>query len=66
MAEWKPIFEHFQSKRATIDSIYASIPDLNPGRARTAKDFLEGFWRTIADDRMAKREISDQCQRLGM
>ncbi len=66
LAEWKPVFEMFQSKRTAIDSIYGSIAAMNPGRARAARDYLDGFWRTIADDRLAKREISDVCQKQGM
>ena len=64
--EWKPIFEHFLSKRAAIDSVYDAIPQMNPSKAKAAKDYLDEFWKIIADDRRAKREIADQCQKIGM
>jgi len=66
LAEWKPVFAHFLSKRAAVDSIYASIPQMSPARVKDAKSFLEDFWKTIADDRRAKYEIVDECQKDGM
>ena len=66
VADWKPTFTMFLSKRAAIDSIYDNLPQLSPGKVRSSKDYLEGFWRTIADDRVARREIADQCQKEGM
>lgn len=66
LAEWKPVFAHFLSKRAAVDSIYASIPQMNPARAKDAKSFLDDFWKTISDDRRAKYEIVEECQKEGM
>lgn len=66
LAEWKPIFEYFQSKRSAVDSVYASIPGLSPGRARDASEYLADFWKVIANDRDAKADIVDRCQKLGM
>ncbi|MEA3245240.1 MAG: hypothetical protein U9Q74_03680 [Gemmatimonadota bacterium] len=64
--EWKPVFAYFQSKRAAIDSVYGTIPDLSPGRAKDARSYLDDFWKVIANDRDAKAEIVDRCQKLGM
>ena len=66
MDEWKPIIAYFQSRRAAVDSIYDAIPQLSPARAKDAKEYLDGFWRTIADDRQAKVELTQKCQKLGM
>lgn len=66
LAEWKPVFAQFASKRATIDSIYASIPQLKPNKVKDAKEFLNDFWKTIGDDRQAKYEIVEECQKQGM
>lgn len=64
--EWKPIFALFQSRRAAIDSVYGSIPQLDQGRVKTARAFLEDFWGTIGDDRRARSEIVQRCEKLGM
>lgn len=63
---WKPIFAEFQKQRAAIDSVYGTIPQMKPARAKDAKDYLKDFWETIANDRAAKREIVDVCQKQGM
>lgn len=66
LAEWKPIFAHFQSKKGAIDSIYASLPQMTPNRLKTSKEYLDEFWKTIADDRRAKYDIVEECQKQGM
>ncbi|MBM4194403.1 MAG: hypothetical protein FJ202_08510 [Gemmatimonadetes bacterium] len=64
--EWKPVFALFQAQRAKIDAIYDNIPGIAPNRVKSSREFLNDFWNTIADDRRAKREISEECQRHGM
>lgn len=64
--EWRPIFALFQAKRAAVDSIYGAIPQMSPSRAKDAKEFLQGFWQTLADDGRAKVELTERCQKLGM
>ena len=49
-----------------VDTLYASIPDISPSRVKESKAFLEDFWKTISDDRRAKYEIVEECQKLGM
>lgn len=66
LAEWKPVFAQFLSKRQAVDSIYGSITLLNKSRLKDSKDFLDDFWKTISDDRKAKYEIVDECQKQGM
>lgn len=66
VATWKPIFAEFLAKKNAIDSIYGSIAPMKPGRAKDSKEFLSDFWRVIGDEKLAKREISDTCQKLGM
>ena len=66
VAAWKPIFAEFQAKKSAIDSIYGSIPQLKPDKVKNAKEFLVDFWRVIGDDRIAKREITETCQKQGM
>jgi hypothetical protein len=63
---WKPIFAEFQAKKNAIDSIYGAIAPLKPGRAKESREFLSDFWRVIGDDKLAKREIAETCQKLGM
>jgi hypothetical protein len=64
-AEWQPIFARFTAARPAIDSIYASIPDLDPKRKATTLAYFEQFWKTIANPREAKRELIDPCLSRG-
>lgn len=66
LAEWKPVFAQFLAKRAWVDTLYASIPEIMPSRVKESKSFLEDFWKTISDDRRAKYEIVEECQKQGM
>jgi hypothetical protein len=66
VSEWKPVFEEFKAKRAAMDSVYGAIPQLKPNRARDAREYLVDFWNVIGDDRLARREIAETCQRAGM
>lgn len=66
VAQWKPVFELFQSKRAAVDSIYGAVPGMSPGRAKDSRQYLDDFWKVIANDREAKAEISERCQKAGM
>ena len=67
LAEWKPVFAQFLAKRAAVDSVYASLATyMKPNRIKDAKDFLNDFWKTISDDRQAKYEIVEECQKQGM
>ncbi len=65
-AEWAPIIAHFQAKRGAMDSVYASIPQLSPARVKSSREYLDGFWKDIANPGVVKREIVEECQKLGM
>ncbi len=64
--QWAPTIEHFKSRRAAYDSVWAaSVPGLEPKRRDEAKAWLDGFWEVLDDPRRFKREIVDQCQPHG-
>lgn len=66
VADWKPVFAEFQAKKTAFDSVWTSIPQMKPDRSKNARDFLVDFWKVIGDDRIAKREIAETCQKAGM
>jgi hypothetical protein len=66
LEQWKPMFAAFLAKRAVIDSIYDSVPGMNPARVKTAKEYWAETFKILADDRRAKYEIVEECQRQGM
>jgi hypothetical protein len=66
VAAWKPVFAEFQAKKGAIDSVLSSVPNWGPGPMKNAKEFLVDFWKVIGDERIAKREITETCQKAGM
>ncbi len=65
-AEWAPIIAHFQAKKGAMDSVLTSITQLAPGRLKSTREFLDGFWKDMANPGMVKRELVEECQKLGM
>lgn len=64
--EWAPTVAHFQSKRAAIDSVWASpIAGLDARRRDDAKAFLDSFWPILTDARRFQRMVVEICQRQG-
>jgi len=50
----------FRARRAELQAVLTSIPQLDEGRRRTASAFLDGFFRDIAtDDDVTKRVLKD-------
>jgi hypothetical protein len=66
VATWKPVFDEFVAKKGAIDSLWGAIPQLSPARTKNAREFLVDFWKVIGDERLAKREIGETCQKAGM
>lgn len=64
-AQWQPHVARFIAARPAVDSIYKSIPALDPKTTKTAMGFLDDFYKTISDPRQIKRELIDPCQRAG-
>lgn len=64
-AKWQPYFAQFTAVRPAIDSIYSSIPSLEPKRVKTAIEWYNEFYKTLADPRATKRDLIDRCERDG-
>lgn len=64
--QWAPTIAHFQARRAALDSIWSlPLPGQDPRRLADAAGYLNEFWAVLDDPRRFKREVIDQCQRLG-
>jgi hypothetical protein len=62
---WAPVVAHFLSKRAAIDSMYASIPDLDPAYLARIRTFWNRGWRTLEDPKAFRGAIVGECQAKG-
>ncbi len=65
-AEWAPIIAHFQSKRAAVDSLWATpLAGLEPKRQADGKAFLDQLWPILADPKRVERDLVKTCQKIG-
>ncbi len=60
-----PVFARFTAKRAAIDSIYATLPQLSPDKVKKMRSYFDDFWKLAANPRLAQREFRDGCQEKG-
>lgn len=63
--QWQPYVDRFVAARPAIDSIYNSIPSLDPKRLKSSLEWYGDFYKTLADPRQLKRALIDPCQRDG-
>ncbi|MCU0618772.1 MAG: hypothetical protein MUF40_02545 [Gemmatimonadaceae bacterium] len=62
---WAPVVAHVLSKRAAIDSMYASIPDLDPAYLARIRAFWTRGWRTLEDPKAFRSAVIGECQAKG-
>ena len=65
LESWQPIFDRFIAARPKVEAIYASLPGLDPRRARTTLAYLADFYQLIGEPKAARRAITDGCQPRG-
>jgi len=62
---WQPVFDRFNAARPQVEALYASLPGLDPRRARTTLAYFADFYKLIADPKVARRAITEGCQPRG-
>ena len=65
-AQWQPYFEKMNAAKADLLAVYDNLPGLRPDYVRSAKSYLEEFFRTINSPALAKRALIDACVKIGM
>jgi hypothetical protein len=61
-SEFDVVLEKFRSKKAEVMALYDSIPDLNDGYRRQARQYLESFYAATERSRL-KKTLVDGCVR---
>ena len=64
-SQWQPHLDRFIAARAAIDSIYNSIPGLDPKRVKSSIEWYADVYKTLGDPRQIKRALIDPCQKDG-
>ena len=62
---YAPVLARFTEKRAAIDSIFATIPQLTPEKVKKMRGYFDEFWKLAANPKQAAREFKDGCQQRG-
>ncbi|MEP6834025.1 MAG: hypothetical protein ABJB74_11550 [Gemmatimonas sp.] len=65
VAQWQPTLDWFVAARPAIDSIYKSIPSLEPRVVKSSLEYYNDFYKAFADPKAIKRNLIDPCQRAG-
>jgi hypothetical protein len=65
-AQLEPFFVKFRAVKADVMALYDSVPDLDEKYRRSARSYLEGFYRIIDKPGDVKRAFVDGCDRAGM
>jgi hypothetical protein len=66
--EFKATIDLFRSKRATIDGLFATVPQLQPGKVKSMKSFFDDFWKSTDSPKGLQglqRDLGDDCQKVG-
>lgn len=63
--EFKAVIDLFRSKRATIDGLFAAVPQLQPNRVKSMKAFFDDFWKSTDNPKGLQRDLADDCQKVG-
>jgi hypothetical protein len=53
----------FNEKRPAILAVYDSVPGMEPGIARSGREYVEEFFRVINDPRRVRRDILGDCEK---
>ncbi len=65
--EFEPYFVRFREARPAIEAVYDSVPSLQSGYVRQARNYLDEFYRIIERPERVTRALIDGCDsRAGM
>jgi len=60
-AQFAPVLATFNARRDAMLALYDSLPALDRGYAKWAKDYVRQFYETINDTRALKDAVNDAC-----
>lgn len=62
---YAPVLARFTEKRAAIDSIFLTLPQMTPDKVKKMRGYFDEFWKLAANPKAATREFKDGCQQRG-
>jgi hypothetical protein len=64
--ELEPFFVKLRTLKPQMLSLYETLPDLTDGYRRSAKNYLEDFYKVINDPFTVKKELVNGCVKSGI
>lgn len=65
-AQWQPHLDKVRAAKPDLLAVLDAVPGLKESYRKSAKNYLEEFFRTIDQPRQLKRELIDPCVKVGM
>jgi hypothetical protein len=65
-ADWKPYIDKVRDAKPKFMELFDKVEGLNPAYRKTAKAYLEEFYRNIERRGEVKRALIDRCYKTGM
>jgi len=65
-AEWQPFLEKMKAHKADFLSMWEKEPGLEAGDRRSARQYLESFYKTIDNQHNLKEALIVPCEKIGV
>lgn len=65
-AEWQPFLDKMKAARPQLTGILDTTDGLSPSFRRSAKSYIDEFFRNIDHPALVKRHLIDTCIKIGM
>ena len=66
LAEWQPYLDKFKAAKPQLLGLFDTLTDLSASYRRSAKNYLEQFYKALDSPFLVKRELIDNCVKIGM
>jgi hypothetical protein len=66
LAEWQPYLDKVKAVKPQILGLFDTVAGLSPSYRRSAKSYLEEFYKTIDQPSLVKRALIETCEKVGM
>ena len=65
-AEWQPYLDKMKAAKPELLGVFDTVAGLSPSYRKSAKGYLEEFYRTIGSSHNTKKDLIDPCVKVGI
>ena len=66
VAEWQPYVDKMKAAKSELLGVFDAVTGLSQGYRRSAKNYLEQFYKTIDSPHNLKKDLIDPCVKVGV